>query len=469
MKYNIVKYSFFGLSTALVLTSCMARQKYERPQGIVEEKLFRTDLISKDSLSLGSVSWKDIFTDATLQGHIAKALENNIDIRVALQNIESADAYLKQAKAAYQPTLTITPGYSFQTQSLNTQFGQLIGERRHINQFDITGAIGFEADLWGRMKAQEKAQVATYLGTVAAHQQVKSGLVAAIATAYYQLLTFDEQKRIIEETISLRKKNLETTKALKEAGTLTEVAVQQSEALVFNAQASLISLDNQMTQLENTISLLKGEPSASVERTNLNAQNFNVETNLGYSSSLLANRPDVRKAEFDLMNAFELTNVAKAQFYPSLRLTGSTGLQTVDIDRLFSGHSLFASVVAGLAQPVLNRRQIKTNYEVSLANKEKAYLTFRKTVLTAGKEVSDALKIFQTQNQFIDFKEKELNAYTKAASYSQDLMNYGMASFLEVLNADVNKLNAELNIANAKYTKLQSGVELYRALGGGWQ
>ncbi len=469
MKYNIVKYSFFGLSTALVLTSCMARQKYERPQGIVEEKLFRTDLISKDSLSFGSVSWKEIFTDATLQGHIAKALENNIDIRVALQNIESADAYLKQAKAAYQPTLTITPGYSFQTQSLNTQFGQLIGERRYINQFDITGAIGFEADLWGRMKAQEKAQVATYLGTVAAHQQVKSGLVAAIATAYYQLLTFDEQKRIIEETISLRKKNLETTKALKEAGTLTEVAVQQSEALVFNAQASLISLDNQMTQLENTISLLKGEPSASVERTNLNAQNFNVETNLGYSSSLLANRPDVRKAEFDLMNAFELTNVAKAQFYPSLRLTGSTGLQTVDIDRLFSGHSLFASVVAGLAQPVLNRRQIKTNYEVSLANKEKAYLTFRKTVLTAGKEVSDALKIFQTQNQFIDFKEKELNAYTKAASYSQDLMNYGMASFLEVLNADVNKLNAELNIANAKYTKLQSGVELYRALGGGWQ
>ena len=469
MKYNIVKYSFFGLSTALVLTSCMARQKYERPQGIVEEKLFRTDLISKDSLSLGSVPWKEIFTDATLQGHIAKALENNIDIRVALQNIESADAYLKQAKAAYQPTLTITPGYSFQTQSLNTQFGQLIGERRYINQFDITGAIGFEADLWGRMKAQEKAQVATYLGTVAAHQQVKSGLVAAIATAYYQLLTFDEQKRIIEETISLRKKNLETTKALKEAGTLTEVAVQQSEALVFNAQASLISLDNQMTQLENTISLLKGEPSASVERTNLNAQNFNVETNLGYSSSLLANRPDVRKAEFDLMNAFELTNVAKAQFYPSLRLTGSTGLQTVDIDRLFSGHSLFASVVAGLAQPVLNRRQIKTNYEVSLANKEKAYLTFRKTVLTAGKEVSDALKIFQIQNQFIDFKEKELNAYTKAASYSQDLMNYGMASFLEVLNADVNKLNAELNIANAKYTKLQSGVELYRALGGGWQ
>ena len=469
MNYNILKYSFFGLSTAVVLTSCMARQKYERPEGIVEEKLFRTDLLPQDSTSLGSVSWREIFTDNVLQGHISKALENNIDIRVALQNIETADAYLKQSKAAYQPTLTITPGYSFQTQSLNTQFGQLIGERRYINQFDITGAIGWEADLWGRMKAQEKAQIATYLGTVAAHQQVKSGLVAAIATAYYQLLTFDEQKRIIEETIALRKKNLETTQALKVAGTLTEVAVQQSEALVFNAEASLISLENQMKQLENTISLLKGEPSEKVERTALGNQNFNIQTNLGYSSSLLANRADVKKAEFDLMNAFELTNAAKAQFYPSLRLTGNTGLQSVDIDRLFSGHSLFASVVSGLAQPILNRRQIKTNYEVSLDNKERAYLNFRKTILTAGKEVSDALQIFQSQNQFIAYKEKELEAYSKAANYSQDLMNYGMASFLEVLNADVNRLNAELNIANAKYTKLQSGVELYRALGGGWQ
>ncbi|MGC4129335.1 MAG: efflux transporter outer membrane subunit [Bergeyella sp.] len=469
MKNYKIIYPLFVLGIVISLASCAGRQKYERPAGIVEEKLFRTDKLPQDSLGLGGISWKEIFTDAQLQQYISKALENNLDIRMALQNIASAEAYLKQAKAAYQPTLSVTPGYTFQTQSLNTQMGQIIGERRYINQFDITASLGWEADLWGKLKAQEKAQLASYLGTVAAHQSVKSGLVASIATAYYQLLTLDEQKKIIEQTIAIRKKNLEITKALKEAGTLTEVAVQQSEALVFNAEASLINIDVQVSQLENTISLLMGEPSQKIDRSSLTEQRFSVNPDLGYSASLLANRPDVRKAEFDLMNAFEMTNNAKAQFYPSLRLTGSGGLQSVDIDHLFSGHSLFASVVAGLAQPVLNKRQIKSNYEASVANQERAYLSFKKSVLTAGKEVSDALKVYTSQDRFIELKEKELNAYSNSVNYSQELVNYGMANYLEVLNADVNRLNAELNIANARYAKLQAGVELYRALGGGWR
>lgn len=464
-----IKYSLYVGAMSLLLTSCMTRQTYERPADVVDEKLFRTDQLAGDSIGLGGISWREVFTDATLQGHISRALENNLDIRTALQNIESADAYLKQAKAAYQPTLSVGPGYTFNTSSLNTQMGQIIGDRRYINQFDLTASIGWEADIWGKMKAQERAQLATYLGSVSTHQQVKSSLVAALATAYYQLLAYDEQKKIITQTIALRKKNLETTQALKEAGTLTEVAVQQSQALVYNAEASLISLDVQMELLENTISLLKGEPGTSVARTTLASQRFMQRPELGYASSLLANRPDVQRAEFDLISAFELTNAAKAQFYPQLRLTSSSGIQSVDIDHLFSAKSLFANVVAGLAQPILNKRQIQTNYDVSLINKEKAYLNFRKTVLTAGKEVSDALKIFNSQDAFIDLKVKELDAYSKAAGFSQDLVNYGMANFLEVLNADVNRLNAELNIANAKYTKLQSGVELYRALGGGWK
>lgn len=464
-----IKYSLYVGAMSLLLTSCMTRQTYERPADVVDEKLFRTDQLAGDSIGLGGISWREVFTDATLQGHISKALENNLDIRTALQNIESADAYLKQAKAAYQPTLSVGPGYTFNTSSLNTQMGQIIGDRRYINQFDLTASIGWEADIWGKMKAQERAQLATYLGSVSTHQQVKSSLVAALATAYYQLLAYDEQKKIITQTIALRKKNLETTQALKEAGTLTEVAVQQSQALVYNAEASLISLDVQMELLENTISLLKGEPGTSVARTTLASQRFMQRPELGYASSLLSNRPDVQRAEFDLISAFELTNAAKAQFYPQLRLTSSSGIQSVDIDHLFSAKSLFANVVAGLAQPILNKRQIQTNYDVSLINKEKAYLNFRKTVLTAGKEVSDALKIFNSQDAFIDLKVKELDAYSKAAGFSQDLVNYGMSNFLEVLNADVNRLNAELNIANAKYTKLQSGVELYRALGGGWK
>ncbi|MGE8431563.1 efflux transporter outer membrane subunit [Chryseobacterium joostei] len=466
---NIIKGITFSAIILGAITSCMARKEYERPKNVVDEKLFRTDMLPSDSATIANVSWKEIFTDPILQGHISKALENNLDIRIALQSINSAEAYLKQSKAAYQPTLSIGPNYTFQTQSINTQFGQIIGERRYVNQFDITGTIGWEADIWGKLKAQEKAQLATYLGTVAAHKAVKSSLVASIASAYYQLLTFDSQKKIITETIAVREKNLKATKALKASGSLTEVAVQQSEALVFNAKSLLIDIDTQIQLLENTMSLLMGESSHTIERSTLEGQNLPSDVKLGYPTQLLANRPDVMRAEYTLMNAFELTNAAKAQFYPTLKLTGSGGLQSVDIDHLFSVNSLFANVVAGLAQPILNKRQIKTNYDVSLANQETAYLNFRKTVLTAGKEVSDAIWVFSVQDSFIELKQKELNAYKKSVDYSQELVNYGMANYLEVLNASVNSLNAELNISNAQYNKMKAAVELYQALGGGWK
>ncbi|MCA6066301.1 efflux transporter outer membrane subunit [Chryseobacterium sp. RG1] len=466
---NIIKGITFSVAILAAISSCMARKEYHRPDNVVDEKLYRTDMLPADSTNISNVSWKEIFTDPILQGHISKALENNLDIRIALQSINSAEAYLKQSKAAYEPTVTVGPGYTFQTQSLNTQTGQLFGQRRYINQLDLTASIGFEADLWGKLKAQEKAQMAAYLGTVAAHKAVKSDLISSIASAYYQLLTYDEQKKIITETIKVREQNLETTKALKVSGTVTEVAVQQSEALVYNAKSLLIDIDTQIQLLENTMSLLLGEPSQSIQRSSLESQNVPIDLKLGYPAQLLANRPDVMRAEYNLMNAFELTNSAKAQFYPTLKITGSGGLQSMDIDHLFNVNSLFASVVAGLAQPILNKRTIKTNYEVSLANQETAYLNFRKTVLTAGKEVSDAIRVFSVQDSYIELKQKELDSYKKSVDYSQELVNYGMANYLEVLNASVNSLNAELNIANAKYSKMKAGVDLYQALGGGWK
>jgi NodT family efflux transporter outer membrane factor (OMF) lipoprotein len=466
---NIIKGITFSVAILAAISSCMARKEYHRPDNVVDEKLYRTDMLPADSTNISNVSWKEIFTDPILQGHISKALENNLDIRIALQSINSAEAYLKQSKAAYEPTVTVGPGYTFQTQSLNTQTGQLFGQRRYINQLDLTASIGFEADLWGKLKAQEKAQMAAYLGTVAAHKAVKSDLISSIASAYYQLMTYDEQKKIITETIKVREQNLETTKALKVSGTVTEVAVQQSEALVYNAKSLLIDIDTQIQLLENTMSLLLGEPSQSIQRSSLESQNVPIDLKLGYPAQLLANRPDVMRAEYNLMNAFELTNSAKAQFYPTLKITGSGGLQSMDIDHLFNVNSLFASVVAGLAQPILNKRTIKTNYEVSLANQETAYLNFRKTVLTAGKEVSDAIRVFSVQDSYIELKQKELDSYKKSVDYSQELVNYGMANYLEVLNASVNSLNAELNIANAKYSKMKAGVDLYQALGGGWK
>lgn len=468
MKSNHIKI-LLSCSVAAVLSSCAVSKKYQTPPNVVEEQLYRTDRLPADSTGLGHLSWRDVFTDPVLQKHISKGLENNLDIRMALQNITAAEAYLKQAKAAFQPTVAVGPEYSVTTPSLNTSAGQLSGKRRYIDNFDLSAMVAWEPDIWGKIASQERAQLANYYSVVSAHKIVKSDLVAAIASSYYQLLAYDEQKRIILNTIDVRKKNLETTKALKQAGILTEVAVQQSEALVYNAQSLLINIETETELLENAICLLEGIPSQSIERSTLASQHPNFSLDTGYPVALLSNRPDVMRAEFQLMNAFELTNAAKASFYPTLQISGSGGLQSSSLDQFFSASSLFGNIAAGLTAPLLNKRQIKTQYEVSISEKEKAYLNFRKTILSAGREVSDAIKVFAVQDEFISLKQKELDNYTRSVNYSQELVNYGMANYLEVLNASVNSLNAELNIANAKYSKLKAGVELYQALGGGWK
>jgi multidrug efflux system outer membrane protein len=294
-------------------------------------------------------------------------------------------------------------------------------------------------------------------------------LVAAIASNYYQLLTLDEQKRIIQETIDLRNKNLETTKALKTAGNVTEVAVQQSEALVFNAKALLINLDTQIEILENATSILLGVPSQKIERASTKTQQFPKDISIGYSSELLENRPDVKQAEFQLMSAFALKDAAKANFYPNFNISANGGYLSGNLDKLLSVNSLFATFVGSLVQPILNGRQIRTQYEVSLANKQIAYLNFRKTFLNAGQEVSNALKRYNSQDDFIVLKLQEVQAYQKSVDFSQELVNYGLANYLEVLNASVNLLNAELDISNAQYTKMNANINLYRALGGGWK
>lgn len=463
-----IKSLTFLVIISFAITSCMSRENYSRPIE-VDQNVFNTDMLPKDSNSIAEISYKEFFTDPILQKHLDLALKNNLDVRIAVQNIAASEAYLKQSKAAYLPTISAGPSYTLSTQSLNSQFGQLFGNRNYNNQFDLSTNISWDIDIWGKLNAQEKAQMAAYLSTIAAHKTIKSELVAGIASNYYQLLTYDEQKRIIKETIAIRNKNLETNQALKTAGIVTEVAVQQSEALVYNAEALLVDIDVQIEVLENSTSVLMGISPQKIERSSSKSQTFPANISVGYSSQLLQNRPDVAQAEYNLIQKLELTNVAKASFYPSLKLTANGGVQGLDFDKLFSVNSLFGNILAGLTQPILNKRQIRTNYEVSLADKQIAILNFKKTFLNAGEEVSSALKRYQSQDQFIALKIKEKNAYQKSVEDSQQLVNYGFANYLEVLNASERLLTAELNISNAEYTKMKANIELYRALGGGWK
>lgn len=462
-KYIILLVSIFALQ------SCFVAKDYQRPNDILNEQYFRTDNIQQDSLSIANLSWKDVFTDQTLSQYIDQALENNLDVRIALQNIEVANAYLKQGKAAYFPTLNANASYSYSTPSLNSMSGQAMTERDYFDQYDLSASLSWEADIWGKIRSSKRAASATYLQTIAAHQAIKSNLVAGLASTYYQLLAMDEQKRLVLETIANREQSLETIVALKDAGSVTEVAVKQTEAQLISAKSMLLDIENNIKLLENTFSILLGETPQNIERSTLSEQEINVDLNIGVPIQLLSNRPDVMAAEYALINSFELTNAARSSFYPSLRLTANGGLQSLDFDDFFNTNSLFASIVGSLTQPIFNGRQIRTQYEVSKAQQEAALLNYKQSILLASKDVSDALYTYTTNEQKAILKQLEYEAYQEATLYSEELLNYGMANYLEVLTARENALNAQLNVINSNLGKLNAIVQLYKAVGGGWR
>lgn len=464
-----LKYIILVLS-AVVVQSCFTAKNYQRPQEqVFNEQYFRTDQLPQDSLSMAEFSWKEIFTDTYLTQYIDKALANNLDIKMALKNIDIAQAYLNQGKAAYFPTLNAGINYTGSTPSLNSQTGINLESRDYFNQIDLSGNLSWEADIWGKIRSGQRAANASYLQTVSAHQAVKSEIVAAIASAYYQLLALDEQMRITQETITNREESLTTIKLLKDAGNVTEVAVQQTEAQLYNAQALLLDINNQIKLLENVFSVLMGENPQTIARSNLSEQQITVDLKTGIPVELLSNRPDVMAAEYGLINAFELTNVARSNFYPSLRLGASGGIQSMEFDKLFSANSLFATILGSLTQPIFNGRQIKTQYEASQAHQEIALLNYKKTILNASKDVSDAVYTYQTNLEREAIKQKEYEAYQNATQYSEELLTYGMATYLDVLISKEAALNARLSVINSKFGKLNAIIQLYKAVGGGWR
>ncbi|MCM5662072.1 efflux transporter outer membrane subunit [Galbibacter mesophilus] len=465
MKINIRRILLI-VGIPLVLQSCFVAKNYERPE-IETEDLYRTDKITTDSTSLGMLSWRELFQDPILERHIDTALANNLDIRIAVQQIFAAEAYLKQGKAGNYPTLGINANVTRQVNSENSQFGSIFSEP--IEQYSLSADLSWEADIWGKIRSNKRAFEATYLQTIEAHKAVKTELVAAVASTYYQLLSLDEQLKVTNKTIVTREESLETTKALKEAGMLTEVAVQQTAAQLYNAQVIKIDLENQIKLFENTFSILLAQPPQEVERSLLEEQELTSDLVVGVPYLLLQNRPDVAAAEYGLRNAFELTNVARSSFYPSITLSATAGFQSLQFDNWLDASSLFNTLIGGLAQPVLNGRRIRTQFEVSKAQQEQALLNYKRTLLVAGREVSDALYRYDAASEKIKVREKEFEAYSKATEYSEELLNQGLADYLEVLNAQENSLSTELLLVENKFLKLNSVVNLYQALGGGWQ
>lgn len=449
-----------------VLHSCFVAKNYERPQ-VKTDNLYRTEEALTDSTSLGNLSWDKLFTDPILQGHINKGLKSNLDIRIAMETINAANANMKQGKAGYFPILNLGADWTHQVLSRNSQFGALLADR-NVDQYQVTGNLSWEADIWGKIRSNKRATNASYLQTVAAQQAVQTQLVANIASTYFQLMALDAQLKVVDSTLVNRNASIETIKALKDAGNVNEVGVKQTEAQLYATQIIKEDLKNSIVILENTMSILLGESPRAIERSTFESQKVTADIKLGIPTMALSKRPDVLAAEYNLMSNFEMTNVAKSSFYPSFKVTATGGLQSIDLKEWFSANSLFANIVTGLTQPVFNQRQIRTRYEVAKANQQKAYLQFEQSLLTAGKEVSDALQQYNNETTKLSIRTQQVDALKKAADYSDELLTYGLVNYLEVLTAKDQALNTELNLIDNQYKQYNAIIMLYKALGGGW-
>ncbi|GGA72172.1 multidrug transporter [Flavobacterium palustre] len=466
MKNNIYKIALLAV-TAAVLQSCFVAKDYKRPEFKTAD-LYRNEVVSTDTISFANVSWDKIFTDPLLQGYIKKGLTNNLDIRIAMQNLAAAEATMKQGKAGYFPTLSAGADWTHQELSKNSQFGAIV-QNRSTDQYQLTGTLSWEADIWGKIRSNKRATNAAFLQTSAANQAIKTQLIASIATTYYQLMAIDSQIKVAEATLINREQSVETIKQLKKSGNVTEVGVKQTEAQKYATLLIIADLKNNAILLENTLNILLGEASKKIERSTFESQKIQPQITLGVPANLLRNRPDVIAAEYNLINNFELTNVAKSGFYPSFKITATGGLQTIHLNEWFSANSIFANIITGLTQPVFNQRQLKTKYEIAKANQEKAYIQFEQSLLTAGKEVSDALAQYNNETYKITVREKQVDALKKAANFSDELLTYGLANYLEVLTSKNDALNAELSLVDNKFQQYKAIIQLYKALGGGWQ
>ncbi|PQB03433.1 hypothetical protein BST83_16765 [Polaribacter filamentus] len=455
--------------TVMVFTlqSCFVAKEYTRPEVTETQNLYRTDNLPSDSISMAAISWKTLFTDSYLNQYIEEGLQNNMDVRIAIQQMIAAQAYAKQGNAGFLPSVSIGANATHQELSKNSQFGSLFSGG--IDQYDITANLSWEADVWGKIRSNKRAFAANYLQNVAAHQAVKTQLISSIAITYYQLLALDAQLEITQKTIESRKNGVETIKALKDAGLTNQVAVDQNIAQYKSARALEVDIETALFKTENTLSILLGKSPHKIERSRLTNQTIDTDLKLGVPATLLSNRPDVMAAEYNLIQSFELTNIARSNFYPSLKLTASGGFQSLELDKLISVNSLFTTIIGGLTQPIFNKRTLKTQKEVALSQQEQSLLQFKKALLVAGSEVSNALFTYKSETKKFEFRKNEVEALRQAEQNSDELLKNGYATYLDLLLARQSALSAELNIIDSQLQQLVSIVYLYEALGGGWQ
>ena len=463
MTWKIHTVLFAGI---LLFSSCVTT-RYERPD-MNALNLYRENT-SEDTTSLADLEWKKLFSDPVLQDLIEKGLANNLNLKQAVERINISQAYLKQSKMAFLPSLQLDITSTDAKQSdraVNAPPG-LLKLTTHTNRIQL--ATSWEADIWGKLRSAKRGAIAGMLQSDASKRAVQTQLVSDIANTYYNLLAFDQQLKITLETIELRKKEVETLTALQESGKVTSAEVLQSKANQYAAEVMVPELQNQIWQAENLMNYLLARGPEKITRGALEEQVIYTDLRLGVSSLLLKNRPDVQAAEYSFVAAFENTNVAKTYFYPSLTLTANGGFASFKIQDLFS-QSIFYNIIGGLTQPIFNRGQNKARLRTAKAEQQIAFYNYQDVILRSGMEVSNALYEYQNATERERIRKQQIESLATAVENTQELLsNRNETNYTDVLSSEQNLIAAQMNGINDKLDQLQAVVNLYRALGGGWK
>lgn len=454
---------FYMMCATALLSSCHIYKAYDRPEDINADGIYRdpvslTDTLAvSDTTNMGNIPWQELFKDPKLQALIEEGLTNNVDMQAAVLRVEEARVLLTSARLSFLPSINLAP----QGTATTMDGGDF------VKAYTLPVAASWQVDLFGKLLNASRSQKTAYLQSQYSQQAVRSQLICGIANSYYTLLMLDQQKDITAKTVDIYAENVRVMEAMKIAGMTTEAAVTQTRAAYHQTAASLIDLQRQIREVENSLSVLLAKAPQQIDRGTLDEQIMPEELMAGVPIQLLANRPDVKIAEMNLASAYYSTNQARAAFYPGLNITATAGWTNGSGISVANPGQFMFQALAALAQPIFNNGKLIANLKVTKAEEEIAKMNYQQTILTAGQEVSDALHLYDASNNKLIEDRARVEQLEKAVVYTKDLFQSGDATYLEILTSQQSLLSAQLTEVSDNIQRIQAVINLYSALGGG--
>ena len=426
----------------------------------------------KDTLSIAMLPWKSFFTDKVLQVMIDSTLKKNFDMQVALKNIESAHLLVRQSKWNNLPVVSLNATGNTSNPSnysLNGMTASQFLGANHIEDYSLGASLTWEADVWGKIRHSNKAVLAAYLQSDEARKTLQTDLIVSVSKGYYNLLMLDQQRRVAVANMALNDSTLRITNVQYRMGQATYLAVQQAEAQRLAVAELIPQLEKEIILQENALHVLAGElPGIQQGRTMLEEIKFPEQLSTGVPIDMVRRRPDVRSRELDLVIANAKVGISKAQMYPAFRITATGGVGALKASDWFNiPGALFGTVGGTILQPLLQHKELSTQYKIAAIEREKTIVAFQKTVLEAVGVVSDAIVKIEKLKQQQYITTQRVHTLQQATANANTLFVNGMANYLEVITAQVNVLQSELDLASVRRQELSAMADLYRSLGGG--